>query len=99
MAFWEDTLKAIKTQASTVTFKIVYQVRLFLSRESQRLSHDALNMYFVQGWHNVVSSNYPCTEKEALQLAALIVQATFGTNDASFFTPGFLYVYNDWCQC
>ena len=87
MAFWEDTLKSSK---NPTTFKIVYQIRLFLARETQRMSHDALHMYFVQGWYNLVMRYYPCPEKEALHLAAYIVQATFGGNDTSFFTPGFL---------
>ena len=90
MGTWEDTLKATQKAAVPTTFKIVFMIRLFISQEMQRMSHDALHMYFIQAWYCLVMQYYPCPEKEILHLAAYIVQATFPGKDASFFVPGFL---------
>eukprot|EP00455_Lapot_gusevi_P045468 TRINITY_DN5824_c0_g1_i2.p1 TRINITY_DN5824_c0_g1~~TRINITY_DN5824_c0_g1_i2.p1 ORF type:complete len:245 (-),score=82.63 TRINITY_DN5824_c0_g1_i2:176-910(-) len=89
MAMWEDAQRQAANKSS-LNFRIVYRIKLFLSREEQYLSPDALNLYFIQGIYDVVHANYPCSEKDALTLAACAVQGTFGSNDPSFYSNGFL---------
>jgi hypothetical protein len=79
----------ISQRKSGLNFKIVYRIKLFLSREEAFLSQEALNMYFIQGLYDVIMMNYPCAEKEALMLGALAVQGVYGAESASF-TPGVL---------
>ena len=88
MAGWEEMLKASQRK-SGLNFKVVYRLKLFLSREEAFLSLEALNMYFIQGLYDVISMNYPCSEKDALMLSAVAVQAVYG-GDAINFTPGVL---------
>jgi len=88
MAGWEEMLK-VSQRKSGLNFKIVYRIKLFLSREEAFLSQDALNMYFIQGLYDVIMMNYPCGEKEALMLGAMAVQGVYGGESASF-TPGVL---------
>jgi myosin-7 len=88
MASWEDMLKASQRK-SGLNFKVVYRLKLFLSREEAFLSAEALNMYFIQGLYDVISMNYPCTEKDALMLGALAVQGVYG-GDPIKYAPGIL---------
>lgn len=59
----------------------------FLTNATAALS---VCMRRVQGVYNVVTGNYPTTEKEAIQLAALQFQARFGPHNPASHKPGFL---------
>ena len=40
--------------------------------------------------HDVVQGFYPLTEKNALDLGALQLQATYGVNEEDFYQPGII---------
>lgn len=49
-----------------------------------------LNLLFQQNKQSIIGGQYPCTEQEAVQFAAMLCQIQFGDNNPSKHKPGFL---------
>jgi len=69
-----------KTSNSNATLDhvFIFVVRTFLSSEINDLPFNGLHFYYVQGVWDVLRGNYPCSNAEAISLAACQLQATFG---------------------
>jgi hypothetical protein len=57
-------------------FRFMYKVGLFYEVEDTDTS--AIELLYVQATHDVVDSRYPCSEQDAVTLAALQMQEAFG---------------------
>lgn len=62
-------------------FRFMYKVGLFYDVEDTDTS--AIELLFVQATHDIVDSRYPCSEQDAVTLAALQMQEAFGDFPAS----------------
>jgi hypothetical protein len=70
--------------------RLVYQIKLFMP--SLRASNDSRIVYmlYTQGVYSVIAGLYPTTEDEAISLAALQMQAKFGSHKPGTHVTGYL---------
>ncbi|CAE7724736.1 frmB, partial [Symbiodinium microadriaticum] len=75
IAFWQRTGGAVEE------FRFLYKVGLFYDVDDSDTS--AVELMYVQATHDIVDSRYPCSEQDAITLAALQMQESFGDFPAS----------------
>jgi hypothetical protein len=65
---------------STLRFKLVFKAKLFFYHLLKRgvLAADGVNLYYQQGVCDIVSGIYPCSQDDAIYLAALQLHADLG---------------------
>jgi len=70
----------------------LFKAKLVLKTSNQEVMSDpeAINLIYIQAIHDVVTSRYPCNEKDITVLAALQLQATFGDFKKEVHLPGWL---------
>jgi len=80
VSFWQRTeledIAKVGKSATIEEFKFQYKVGLFYDVEDSDTS--AIELMYVQATHDVVDSRYPCSEQDAITLAALQMQEAFG---------------------
>ncbi|RKP18357.1 hypothetical protein ROZALSC1DRAFT_23311 [Rozella allomycis CSF55] len=88
---WLSPEKTLREQLVQDADVIILKRKFFFSDQNiDRNDPIQLNLLFVQSKESVISGEYPCSEEEAVQLAALQVQAVFGNYDGDKCKPGFL---------
>lgn len=80
ISFWQRTgmedLAKLGKGGAVEEFKFQYKVGLFYDVEDSDSS--AVELMYVQATHDIVDSRYPCSEQDAITLAALQMQEHFG---------------------
>jgi myosin-7 len=80
VAYWnrlqaEERAKKGKN-AEVETFSFLFKAKLFFEMKND--DHAGVEMMYIQAKHDVVDARYPCTDQDAITLAALQVQEEFG---------------------
>ena len=70
--------------------KLVYKVKLFMDSLKHSMDKAVMHMLYLQAVHGVITGEYPCTETQAVQLAALQFAAKFGAHKPHAHAVGFL---------
>lgn len=70
--------------------KLVFQCKLYTDGIINSGDPKIIHMQFIQAVYNVITGAYPTTDKDAVSLAALQVQAKFGVHKPESHKPGFL---------
>ena len=75
------TLTKYPPGAVVEEFRFLYKVGLFYDVDDADTS--AVELMYIQATHDIVDSRYPCSEQDAITLAALQMQENFGDFPAS----------------
>jgi len=78
VAYWQKTFDddKAKNKKHDETYHFLYKVRLFL--EPDPTDHAAVDLFYVQGVHDVVHARYPTSDQDCVTLGALQVQEKYG---------------------
>ena len=78
VAYWQKTFDddKAKNKKHDETYHFLYKVRLFLDPDPK--DHAAVDLFYIQGVHDVVHARYPTNEQDCVTLAALQVQEKHG---------------------
>jgi hypothetical protein len=78
VAYWQKTFDddKAKNKKHDETYHFLYKVRLFL--EPDPMDHAAVDLFYVQGVHDVVHARYPTSDEDCVTLGALQVQEKHG---------------------
>jgi hypothetical protein len=85
ISFWNSALQEAlkKNSAASIGFKFVFKVDWYLRSAVFGVPDMISELYFMQGVHDITRGTYSPTEREALWLAALILQIKFADSPAS----------------
>jgi hypothetical protein len=71
--------------------KILFKKKLFLRDDDREMRDSVAKHYiYIQALYSVIQSEYPCSVDDALTLAGLQVQVTYGDHNPTTHIPGFL---------
>lgn len=70
--------------------RFVYQVKLFMDSLKKSTDPKVIYMLYIQAVYNTITGLYPCKEDDAVSLAALQVQAKFGSHKSEVHVPPYL---------
>ena len=76
ISYWEREVQQRKTKKHTPSYQFVYKMRLFFDIQEDDVS--AVELAYYQAVSDVTDSRYPCSETDAIRLAALEAQEKFG---------------------
>jgi len=76
LSYWQREFNSVKKNKTPPTFQFIYKMRLFF--DIPDADEAAVDLAFIQAVHDVTDSRYPCTQEDALTLAALQAQEKFG---------------------
>lgn len=76
ISYWEREVQKRKTKKYTPSYQFVYKMRLFFDIQEDDVS--AVELAYYQAVSDVTDSRYPCSETDAIRLAALEAQEKFG---------------------
>lgn len=76
ISYWEREVQQRKTKKYTPSYQFVYKMRLFFDIQEDDVS--AVELAYYQAVNDVTDSRYPCSETDAIRLAALEAQEKFG---------------------
>ncbi|MDP2438756.1 MAG: hypothetical protein Q8P67_23680 [archaeon] len=80
-----------ESKKKDVTPKFVFKKKIFLKDDDKEMADvNAKDLVYLQGVHDVIESVYTCQVQEAIKLAALQVQATYGDHNPGIHVAGFL---------
>jgi len=87
MTLWGDN----NNNAPNKSAAFVFKKKIFLRDDEKEMSDlIAKHHVYIQALHSVIESEYPCNLEDALRLAGLQVQITYGDHKPSTHVPGFL---------
>jgi len=98
MALWtdnnvanKDKKKEGKESLRDVAFAFIFKKKIFL-RDDEREMQDSVakHLVYIQALYNVIESEYPCTADDAIRLAGLEMQITYGDHKTGTHVVGFL---------
>jgi len=71
--------------------KILFKKKIFLRDDDREMKDTVAKHYiYIQALYSVIESEYPCSVDDALILAGLQVQVTYGDHNPTTHIPGFL---------
>lgn len=80
-----------KKKDSTSEPKILFKKKIFLRDDEREMKDTTAKHYiYIQALYSVIESEYPCTVEDALTLAGLQVQVTYGDHNPTTHIVGFL---------
>jgi len=72
-------------------FAFIFKKKIFLRDDEREMGdHVAKNLVYIQALYNVVESEYPCVGDDAVKLAGLQMQITYGDHKTGTHVIGFL---------
>lgn len=95
MALWAtDTKKKEgggKESLKDTSSAFIFKKKVFLRDDEREMQDPVAKHYvYIQALWNVIESDYPCNQEDAIKLAGLQVQIVYGDHKSATHTPGFL---------
>lgn len=81
VSYWDREISAKKKKKNRPEFKFVYKLRLFFDIDESDTS--AIELAYFQAVFDVNDSRYPCSEEDAINLAAFEAQNKYGDYDGT----------------
>jgi len=86
-----DEWQKLEKKKDGVDPKLLFKKKIFLRDDDREMKDSvAKHLLYIQALHSVIESEYPSSVDEALQLAGLQVQVTYGEHNPNTHVVGFL---------
>ena len=89
---WPEILDKFTYGAENEECRFIFKRDAFVSKQIERKVRDpiAINLLFHEARHMVIDSLYPCNADDAVYLAAILMQLTYGDHKPNVHREGFL---------